>query len=44
MLLDCFAASDIGFLGCITGIMKSEDDKAILESNVLPIVRKLGLK
>ena len=44
MLWGCFAASGTGGLDRITGIMKSEDYQAILEGNVLPSVRKLGLR
>lgn len=44
MLWGCFAASGTGGLDRITGIMKSEDYQAILERNVLPSVRKLGLR
>lgn len=43
MLWGCFAASGTGGLGHITGIMKSENYQEILEWNVLPSVRKLGL-
>ena len=39
----CFAASGTGSLDRITGIMKSENYQEILERNVLPSVRKLGL-
>uniref|UniRef100_A0A3P9NV93 Transposase Tc1-like domain-containing protein n=1 Tax=Poecilia reticulata TaxID=8081 RepID=A0A3P9NV93_POERE len=44
MLWGCFAASGTGGLDRITGIRKSEDYQAILEQNVLPSVRKLGLR
>lgn len=43
MLWGCFAASGTGGLDRITGIMKSENYQEILERNVLPSVRKLGL-
>uniref|UniRef100_A0A3B1JPD6 Uncharacterized protein n=1 Tax=Astyanax mexicanus TaxID=7994 RepID=A0A3B1JPD6_ASTMX len=43
MLWGCFAASGTGALDRITGIMKSENYQEILEQNVLPSVRKLGL-
>lgn len=43
LLWGCFAASGTGGLDCITGIMKSENYQEILERNVLPSVRKLGL-
>lgn len=44
MLWGCFAASGTGGITRITGIMKSEDYQQILEENVLPSVRKLGLR
>lgn len=44
MLWGCFAASGTGGLDRITGIMKSEDYQGILERNVLPSVRTLGLR
>lgn len=43
MLWGCFAASGTGGLDRITGNMKSENYQEILERNVLPSVRKLGL-
>ena len=43
MFLSCFAASGTGCLDCVHGIMKSEDYQRILERNVGPSVRKLGL-
>ena len=43
MLWGCFAASGTGGLDRITGIMKSENYQEILERNVRPSVRKLGL-
>lgn len=43
MLWGCFAASGTGGLDHITGIMKSENYQEILERNVLPSVKKLGL-
>lgn len=43
MLWGCFAASGTGDLDCIEGIMKSEDHQGILERNVIPSVRELGL-
>ena len=39
----CFAASGTGCPDCVHGIMKSEDYQIILERNVGPSVRKLGL-
>lgn len=41
--MGCFAAPGTGGLDHITGIMKSENYQEILERNVLPSVRKLGL-
>ena len=43
MLWGCFAAFGTGGLDRITRIMKSENYQEILEQNVLPSVRKLGL-
>ena len=43
MFWGCFAASGTGCLDCVHGIMKSEDYQRILERNVGPSVRKLGL-
>ena len=39
----CCAASGTGCLECVHGIMKSGDYQSILERNVQPRVRKLGL-
>ena len=44
MFWGCFAASCTGCLDCVHGIMKSEDYQRILERNVGPSVRKLGLR
>ena len=44
MFWGCFAASGTGCLDCVHGIMKSEDYQIILERNVGPSVRKLGLR
>ena len=38
----CFSASR--GLECIKGMMRSEDYQGVLEWNVLPSVRKLGLR
>ena len=43
MFWGCFAASGTGCLESMQGTMKSQDYQGILERNVLPIVRKLGL-
>ena len=43
MFWGCFAASGTGCLECVQGKMKSDDYQGILERNVLPSVRKLGL-
>lgn len=43
MFWGCFAASGTGCLDCVQGIIKSEDYQKILEVNVGPSVRKLGL-
>ena len=43
MFWGCFAASGTGCLACVHDIMKSEDYQIILECNVEPSVRKLGL-
>ena len=43
MFCGCFAASGTGCLDCVHGMMKSEDYQIILERNVGPSVRKLGL-
>lgn len=43
MFWGCFAASDTGRLESVQGTMKSQDCQSILERNVLPSVRKLGL-
>ena len=44
MFWGCCAASGTGCLQCVRGIMKSGDYQGgILEYNVHPIVRKLGL-
>ena len=42
MFLGRCAASDIGCLECVDGIMKSGDYQGILECNVQPSVRKLS--
>ena len=39
----CFAASGTGCLESVQGTMKSQDYQGILERNVLPSVRRLGL-
>ena len=44
MFWGCFAASGTGCLDCVHGIIKSEDYQIILERNVGPSVRKLGLR
>ena len=44
MFRGCFAASGTRCLDCVHGIMKSEDNQRILERNVGPSVRKLGLR
>ena len=44
MFWGCCAASVTGCLECLHGIMKSGDYQGILERNVQPIVRKLGLR
>ena len=44
MFWGCFFASGTGCLDCVNGIMKSEDYQRILERNVGPSVRKLGLR
>ncbi|KAL2098623.1 hypothetical protein ACEWY4_005103 [Coilia grayii] len=43
MFWGCFAASGTGLLDRVHGIMKSEDYQQILQRNVGPSVRKLGL-
>lgn len=43
MFWGCFAASGTGCLESVQGTMKSQDYLCILERNVLPSVRKLGL-
>ena len=43
MFWGCCAARGTGCLECVHGIMKSGDYKDILERNVQPSVRKLGL-
>ncbi|CAJ0944634.1 unnamed protein product [Ranitomeya imitator] len=43
MFWGCFAASGTGLLDRVHGIMKSEDYQQILQHNVGPSVRKLGL-
>ncbi|KAI4892854.1 hypothetical protein NFI96_022929 [Prochilodus magdalenae] len=43
MFWGCFAASGTGCLESVQGTMKSQDYQGILERNVLPSVRKLGL-
>uniref|UniRef100_A0A3B3DUX1 Uncharacterized protein n=1 Tax=Oryzias melastigma TaxID=30732 RepID=A0A3B3DUX1_ORYME len=43
MFWGCFATSGTGCLECVQGRMKSEDYQGILERNVLPSVRNLGL-
>ena len=43
MLWGCFVASGTGCLESVQGAMKSQDYQGILERNVLPSVRKLGL-
>ena len=44
MFWGCFAASGTGCVDCVQGIMKSEDYQRMLERNVGPSVRKLGLR
>ena len=44
MFWGCFAASGTGCLDCVHGIMKSEDHQRIVERNLGPSVRKLGLR
>ena len=44
MFCGCCAASGTGCLECVHGIMKSGDYQGILEHNVQPSVRKLGLR
>ena len=44
MFWGCCAASGTGRLECVHGIMKSGDYQGILECNVQPSVRKLGLR
>ena len=44
MFWGCFSASGTSCLDCVHGIMKSEDYQRILECNVGPSVRKLGLR
>ncbi|KAI4893256.1 hypothetical protein NFI96_003447 [Prochilodus magdalenae] len=43
MFCGCFAASGTGCLESVQGTMKSQDYQEILERNVLPSVRKIGL-
>ena len=43
MFWGCCVASGTGCLECVHGIMKSGDYQGILEHNVQPSVRKLGL-
>ena len=43
MFWGCFATSGTGCLESVQGTMKSQDYHIILERNVLPSVRKLGL-
>ena len=43
MFWGCCAMSGTGCLECVHGIMKSGDYQGILEHNVQPSVRKLGL-
>ena len=43
MFWGCCATSGTGCLECVHGIMKSGDYQGILEHNVQPSVRKLGL-
>ena len=44
MFWGCCAASGTGYLDCVHDIMKSDDYQGILECNVQPGVRKLGLR
>ena len=44
MLWGCSAASVTGGIECIKEMMKSEDYQGILERNVLPSIRELGLR
>ena len=44
MLCGCFAASGTGWTECIKELMKPEDYQDILEGNMLPSIRKLGLR
>jgi len=43
IFLACFATSGTGSLESVQGTIKSQDYQGILERNVLPSVRKLGL-
>ena len=43
MFWGCFAASGTGCFEYVQGTMKSQDYQGILEQNVLPSVRTLGL-
>ncbi len=43
MFWGCFAASGTGCLGCVNGIMKSDDYQRILGRNIVASVRKLHL-